>query len=612
MDASDFPRIRLQVLARDGSGDVLPELPKEALTIQENEEEQSILSTQAVDAGLRLVVVIEPGDGSLDTGVTLTDLHATALEHLRTFTVGRPWMLADADEVTLLIQEGATTNLLVESTSNPETLLNRIESYIPPVGVANRPGQKGDYTRAALVQALKELRLARPGFTDRAEAILLYTPGMRADLVDVAEEAISLGIPIHIILARPNLLDYWSEPLAPLADVTGGEYLATQVQSDPEPIFEKLASQRTQHIVVYETSLGTSGEREVTLRATGGAVAKTQYSIDLQAPRVEITAPESKTITREAASELDSSVDAEPAFITVEAEVEWPDDMPRPVSQARLLVEGIVVGQGQVIENQVEIPWDLRAYDNEVTTLVTIEVELVDAFGFQVRSAPRAISLRYIPFSADEEKPPDPVPGPDSNYLIFALVGFAVLSLGLALFVIFNRPRFAPALQEAREGIADFVERVTGKRTALVARAYLVPLEGFDKLPRKSFEIYGTTAIGRSRRHADLLFHISEEDSPISRLHCTILDEDDHFSIRDEDSSNGTYINGEKLMPLTPSRLRDGDRIEIAPLERGGLQLRFHLAEEDTPPPQPEGEVRMTRPARQIRPSSDRDTMSEL
>jgi pSer/pThr/pTyr-binding forkhead associated (FHA) protein len=135
-------------------------------------------------------------------------------------------------------------------------------------------------------------------------------------------------------------------------------------------------------------------------------------------------------------------------------------------------------------------------------------------------------------------------------------------------------------------------------------------MEGFDEPPMKSYEIYGTTAIGRSRRHADLLFHIDEEDSPISRLHCTILDEEDHFAIRDEDSSNGTYLNAEKLTPLTAVVLQDGDTIDVAPLERGGLRFLFQAAGADGSRPE-DDEIRRTRPRRRSEASDSPGTQDE-
>jgi hypothetical protein len=611
IDSSNFPSIQLQVLARDASGNVLQEIARDSLTIQENGETQSILSVEPVDAGFRVAIVLDPGDGSLNTGVTLTNLHGIVLEDLHVFAIERPWMLAGVDEVTFMVQEGESTNIVVKNTSNPEVLYHDVESYIPPVGAATLSPKQGDFTRAALYAALKELRLTRPGFEDRAEAIILYTPGMRADLVDVAEEAISLGIPIHIVLARPDMPEYWSEPLKPLAEVTGGTFIATQLRDDPEVIFEILSHQRIQHLITYETALGTSGNREVVLGSTSGSTATTQYSIDLLAPSVKIVSPTEETITRKAQPEDDNPVLAEPSFITVTAEIDWVDDIPRPVSQARLLVDETSVAEGQVIDDLLQIPWDLRSYDSEVATLITLQIEIIDAFGFQVRSPPQTIAIRFTPSEGATTSPKEVIPIIRNDILLYALGGFALLSVGLSLFLIFSRPRFAPMLQEAREGLADFVERVTGKRTAMVVRAYLVPEEGFKKKSTKSYELFGTTAIGRSKRHADLLLHVGEEDSPISRLHCTILDEDDHFTIRDEDSSNGTYVNGKKLTPLEAFQLKDGDIIEFAPIERGGLSFKFEIAELDQRLSGKQGEVRMTRPGRRLQSDTDRDTINE-
>jgi pSer/pThr/pTyr-binding forkhead associated (FHA) protein len=166
------------------------------------------------------------------------------------------------------------------------------------------------------------------------------------------------------------------------------------------------------------------------------------------------------------------------------------------------------------------------------------------------------------------------------------------------VFLFLNRQKLAPVLQQAGDSVSDFVERVTGRRTALVAKAYLVPVEGFEDEPQRSLELYGTTAIGRSRRHADLLFHITDDDSPISRLHCTILDEDDHFAVRDEDSTNGTLVNGERITPLEPVRLHDGDTIDVAPIERGGLRFLFHIADVVGEQPSGPDQDRTTKPRR--------------
>ncbi len=54
---------------------------------------------------------------------------------------------------------------------------------------------------------------------------------------------------------------------------------------------------------------------------------------------------------------------------------------------------------------------------------------------------------------------------------------------------------------------------------------------------------------------------VLEDDLKVSRHHCAISPEDGNYIIRDVGSSNGTYLNNERL--TQPQTLRDGDVIEI-------------------------------------------------
>lgn len=61
-------------------------------------------------------------------------------------------------------------------------------------------------------------------------------------------------------------------------------------------------------------------------------------------------------------------------------------------------------------------------------------------------------------------------------------------------------------------------------------------------------------------------------DNPsISRMHAQIVREGDHHRIRDLDSKNGTFVNGEQINSAGHI-LRRGDRIELA---EGQVLLRF-------------------------------------
>ena len=595
IEAEDFPTVRLQVLARDGAGAPVP-LQKESLRLTESGVEQPISFIEERQVGVRVAFVIDIGDGKLNTGESLASVYGIAKPSIEDFVSEDRWMAGGVDQAIVLVTLGEETQILVPMTTNPEEILSQLAAYVTPSDESfSEVPDYGDYTRGALMDALEELEFTRSG-DDKQNALVLFSPGIRASLDDVFERAVGAHIPIHIILARTSPTAYWAEALIPLAQRSGGQFIPYYESRTLGPLFEEIVAQRVQQVVTYRSDSPAKGDRPVTLDLNTGSqflTASAQYQVDLQPPQADMISPSADSkITRTGQGDLPAS-EAQPTFLNAAARIDWPDGLPRELKEARLLVDDIAVAQGQLSPDRADFTWDIRNYQDAAAKAAVLRVEVVDELGLRGVSPPLPISIEYVAAPVDSKSNETAL----ERVVGFAPLGVAALALVLAVVAVFNRGRLAPVIQQAGEGIADFVERVTGRRTALVAKAYLVPLEGFDQSPAKSFEIYGTTAIGRSRRHADLLFHIKEEDSPISRLHCTILDEDDHFAIRDEDSSNGTHVNGVKLTPLEPRRLHDGDLIDVAPLERGGLRFLFQLAAADGDRA-PDDELRRTQPRR--------------
>jgi pSer/pThr/pTyr-binding forkhead associated (FHA) protein len=51
----------------------------------------------------------------------------------------------------------------------------------------------------------------------------------------------------------------------------------------------------------------------------------------------------------------------------------------------------------------------------------------------------------------------------------------------------------------------------------------------------------------------------------VSRRHATVtVDDSGHATIRDEHSTNGTFVNGDRVLPGTAVRLADGDEVRLA------------------------------------------------
>lgn len=59
----------------------------------------------------------------------------------------------------------------------------------------------------------------------------------------------------------------------------------------------------------------------------------------------------------------------------------------------------------------------------------------------------------------------------------------------------------------------------------------------------------------------------------VSRRHATIIRRENALSIIDQGSPNGTFLNGQRLVPHQPRMLRDGDEVRL-----GHLVLRITFA----------------------------------
>jgi len=55
---------------------------------------------------------------------------------------------------------------------------------------------------------------------------------------------------------------------------------------------------------------------------------------------------------------------------------------------------------------------------------------------------------------------------------------------------------------------------------------------------------------------------VSIDDRALSRLHLSVYREDDRVWVMDEDSANGSWVNGVQV-PASGSPLNDGDKISI-------------------------------------------------
>jgi hypothetical protein len=258
--------------------------------------------------------------------------------------------------------------------------------------------------------------------------------------------------------------------------------------------------------------------------------------------------------------------------VVVTASVSMRGGPPRSLRQARLLVNGEVRSVLDSPPQSFTFVWNpAGAYPSGP---VTLQVEVEDETG--TRGVSRQIIVRIVEGSIF-------CPAGSDSFLCGSspsgLLAFLAIVTGLIVIGLLVVCRKEETGAEGETGAAAndtvrtlrFEERVEG------ARAALVDLDGNAEIGRDVVELFGTTSIGRSRRSADLVLQADRAESPVSRLHCTVLEEDGAFFLRDEQSANGTYLNGIRLAPMERNPLKDGDEIRLAQPERDGVQLRFEL-----------------------------------
>lgn len=129
-------------------------------------------------------------------------------------------------------------------------------------------------------------------------------------------------------------------------------------------------------------------------------------------------------------------------------------------------------------------------------------------------------------------------------------------------------------------GLSDQLEANTQEK-ALAAYKSPVPDRLRVVFPDKSVKVFNSLhpqlVIGR--RTQNNYGQVDVDMSPfddgvqgVSRIHAVIVPETSGLVIKDMQSTNGTFINSRKLMPVQPYPLADGDNIKV-----GNLRIELYF-----------------------------------
>ena len=84
----------------------------------------------------------------------------------------------------------------------------------------------------------------------------------------------------------------------------------------------------------------------------------------------------------------------------------------------------------------------------------------------------------------------------------------------------------------------------------------------FDLTGKSEITIGREDAVSNIYPDVDLTSHGGEEGG-VSRLHAKIYNQGAQYMVEDQNSTNFTFVNKQKLAPKTPTPIKDGDEIRL-------------------------------------------------
>jgi ribosomal protein L37E len=122
---------------------------------------------------------------------------------------------------------------------------------------------------------------------------------------------------------------------------------------------------------------------------------------------------------------------------------------------------------------------------------------------------------------------------------------------------------------------ADVVCTTCGEPLPTGRRRRISPVVMRITFPTGNVDIPAGTSVLLGRDPAESLVAAAfAQFDNVSRRHATVLvDDAGHASIRDENSTNGTFVNDDRVLPGAEVRLVDGDRVRLAADVTGDVSL---------------------------------------
>lgn len=586
VNATTFPDVQFDLRAVDLNNAPIQGLNSANTVVYENGQPvTNAVITPRVDGPVNYIFVIDQG--------RLANYQIFGLNNIRlavTNLVSGGYFKDGVDTVTVLARQNINSDQTITwipTTSSGSDLTTFMANFNFARGNAPTKGLLG-IEDAITNQAPKIV--ASPG--SETTAIIFITryledpPNSVAVTAAQNTAALAKTNNISVYVFQTDFSKFNNQPLQALATGATGVYVplrGSTVVTDTSNVYQVINAQRATYTVTYRSTLADAGQRQITINAaqpTGKGTVGI-YEATVQAPTVSISEPTpNTTIRREPKLSSDGTntvYDINSQRIS--ADITWLDT-PRLIKSVELFANGVSQGTQEAQEpgqTKFEFDWDLSDIDTVGTTPVTIAVTVTDELDL-TDTAETTVNVEVIALPPTSTPTPPPFISADpaklfSDYWVI----IPVLCLGLLCmlpfaFLIFYMTRPTQAKKVVKDIQNTLIGGAPLKSKSL---ANVTVVEGPKGLIGENISIAkAITTIGRNPKMADIVFYADEESS-VSRLHCTIQLDGKAFKLTDNNATSGTRLNGRRLSPNDPVELHDGDEIVLGDLGRLGVKLRF-------------------------------------
>lgn len=596
---SQFPEIsaRVQVIGENRAP--ITNLSADDLVVTEDGQPVDF-AYQNVKVGTKVAIVLDFGGGLQYDGAT----RQSQFEEMRAIAQAFLDTMDEKDGVELILVHEDSTTVPVTLTNDKNALLDAVENL--EYQATPRLSNGLDGVKRAFEDLKKASGVATP------TSVLLITPGIQsrysgqqATYSEINALLDTIDIPIYTVLVGNNTQTASLQQLVTKSRAHFVRYTSRDVVNS---IFGLIEAQRWQYEISYRSLSSSADERELKISARTES-GSPPFDVEMftvvpepQAPTVlSMTINSGDPLTRTAPA-YDSNLSGIPLTeAPIDVQIYWPDSYSqRTITRAELFIDGQPHDEPlldlQDVEN-ISFTWDLRTYTNKGKTTSRLQIVLTDELGLESTYDEQQTVEVFIPDKPEGTYvPPDicvsleniPTIG-TSLYEACSKWGItpaqmlnmviALAALVMVAVIWFKRDTVVAVGKDVGRRATGVYRRIT-KQLGIEGtkpKAYLETIKApSDAELKESYPIHGETPIGQNSQYADLIFDIPA----VSGSHCKIHLEGHRWTIEDDQSTNGTYLNGKRLTPFQTFPLKNGDTIELAPVERGGIRFKFTLADD--------------------------------